>query len=454
MFNVMCLTWNLELDLPNHAALEECFVNTITRMPRSRRPDVIVIGLQETMSYTRTGDGTFIGHKLADEKLLGGMDFLDDPYKLILTESFKGMTKKLQLFTRKAQQVVQVLVRKSWRDKLQVTPISKSRSWHSEKGFVGVDMAVLGKHLCFVSTHLDSGSERKRAADCEKISKELYEHAKHSKFHAMFMMGDLNFRLPPFKRGHDRDGYARLEVLDVAKYKPRPADHELLYEYMLNRKGRKQLMEIDTFHASHVFDDMPFVWPAFPLDSLPTYKRKHKDKHYKLIPKLKDAFEEGWLRKDVQDELLLKLYGGKGKFKWNKKRNCWDLGWLDRIGYAVRADGQYNEKLGLLKLDDMLRKGVTVHEPQGGLRLEVLAHVPYGDHAPVACFFTLAGVGEDLVVVDDEKVELEEVEDSGDELEDSDDELEDSDDGLFPKSPDSNFGIEKPKLDEPPSSFF
>ncbi len=453
----MCFTWNLELDQPKDAVLDKCFVEFLSNQPKIQRPEMIVIGLQETASYTVFGN-TFIGHKLAGKKLLGGINF-EDPYELVETVSFKGVTSKGQIISKKAQQAIQVLVRKSAKDKIKVAPLKKSRGFFSEKGFVGVDVEFFGKRLNFISTHLDAKTEAHRLKDCETIIDTLHELSGKGAYDGLWLMGDLNFRIPPFDATFDINGKVSLKHVDPEDYTPKPTDSRYMIDLLRSRDGRKMLMAHDSFHKTEAFKGMPYVWPKFHPDSLPTYKRKHKSKHYKLIQKLEDVIDKDGKIAQTRLPEIQNLFTSKGVVKFKKKRGQWDMGWLDRIGYAVGVDGHHSESMGI-GLGRVLKKGLRVITQPGGYTLHVFNHIPCGDHAPVACNFHLDVDGKAINMLQDEKYkddekQLDVLDDSDEDLEGSDYEDEPKSSFGFEKSPESNFGLDDKKKEEPPpSSFF
>lgn len=367
---VMCVTWNLELQCPDNAALTESFVTTIRAQNDANRPNVIVIGLQETASYD-TIAATFIGNKLVVNTLLGNAaNFNNNPYVLLGTARFKGITKKGQIFGKKAQQAIQVLVRQADQANIAGDFDAYQKAWQSEKGFVFADLNCYGKRLGFVSTHLAADSDESRRKGCQTISNAMGEYiGDGGKFSALFMMGDLNYRL------------RRMNSTT-----PAATETQLIINMMVNRGGRMQLRTYDTFDAG-TLNLLPFMWPPHDQDCFPTYKRSKSNSDYGVIRQLK--YPGGVMDnqgKVTNVNALKTIYAKEGAFK-EKRAGVWDFGWLDRIGYAVYAPGYYNPdgNAGLLKA------GLTIAGNQADIAMQGWNHVPYGDHMPVYCQFDLNG---------------------------------------------------------------
>ncbi len=389
MKSIMVFTWNLELDLPDEDALKACFVDFISALPDEQWPALICIGLQEAKSYSRTSS-VFIGDKLVAPELLGGGKFKSCPYKLLATTSFRGVTKKGQLLGQKAQQAIQLLVRGDLIKQVTAKSYQASKGLMSEKGFCGIDATLFGKRLNFISTHLDASSNKERAKDVKAIEDDLKARIKrYGKYHAMFLMGDLNYRVQPFVADMQMDGSVRLSKDVPNDYKPLASDSKYIIELMRDRSGRDMLMDLDTFLETDAFDELPYAWPKFHLDCLPTYKRGHKKSHYKKIKSLKNLMNDKGDYGTKNIPLLNQLYSDKGIIKFKKKRGCWDFGWLDRIGYCVPESGHYKKGMG--NIYQFLDYGLEAVAPPGGYHLHSFNHVPYGDHAPVTNLFNMTG---------------------------------------------------------------
>jgi len=342
--SVLCVTWNLELQCPDNQALKDSFVDYV----KDKKPAVIAIGLQEAAAYSSIGE-VFVGSKLASPELLG------KDYELISTAHFKGITKGAQVFGMKAQQVLQILARKA--EKAKAAGHTKQKATASEKGFCFTTVTLAGKNLGFVSTHLSADTDvEKKKKEGETILKYLKEQAKQGTFDALFMMGDLNFRI---RQGNNA------------------GDEELVRANLCIPNGRAALMANDSFDPA-CFANLPFIWPPFEPSSLPTYKRKKEKAVYPAIRALKGKLDG--LCNSLRD-----IYPVTAK---KDRAGYWDFGWLDRIGYAVLAPKQHNVASGLAK--GFFNSQLKIDNADG-LQLKSWYFVPFGDHAPVYADFNLSG---------------------------------------------------------------
>jgi len=353
--SILCVTWNLELQCPDDQALKESFVDFVNgkRVPPGPLPppppSLIVIGLQEASSYDYSSAGTFIGNRLASRELLG------NDYNLIATGKFKGMTKASQIGGHKAQQVIQILARKGENASAKTGEHKEGKFW-SEKGFCFARVTLAGRDLGFVSTHLGSDTDvAKKQREGAAILNFLKEQAGGGKtFDALFMMGDLNFRISK----QENDG-----------------DLQWVRESLATPEGRDNLRRYNDTFKPDIFKNLPFIWPDFAPASLPTYKRKKDKSAHNKIRQLRGKI-------DAQNDLVRSTF----EEVKSDRPGVWDLGWLDRIGYAIHTPGQYNPVQGcgrsLFKLGMKLEQAVALRN---------WYYVPYGDHIPVYCRFVLSG---------------------------------------------------------------
>jgi len=173
---------------------------------------------------------------------------------------------------------------------------------------------------------------------------------------------------------------------------------------MLTRDGRRRLLEhYDSFPGTACFNGLPFVWPTFHEDVLPTYKRKkssYRDIRAKLIRLQALLGENGTYgqgnanarrrRPHESVGLLREIFTNNGVFG-QKREGTWDAGYLDRIGYAVRQENHCGRGgRGLLVVPQAQNK-LRIIPPRDGIKLGVMSHVPYGDHSLTYCLFRLAG---------------------------------------------------------------
>ncbi len=387
--SILCVSWNLELQCPDQQALNQSFVQYITQLQDNERPNLIVIGLQETASYKKIGEGVFIGNKLVERgKLLGNNHILNEnPYRLLDTVRFKGMTKMKQMFGKKAQQCLQILVRKKDRKSVEVYLEGHQKAKGREKGFCFAELGFYDRKMCFISTHLDSSNSEERAKECREIRNTILRHARlNGKYHAIFMMGDLNYRLKA--REIHTNITMQHHMFDSATYSSDKKKWGKICGAggMVNKlatpAGRNFVrVNCDGFNEEH-FANLPFKWPDFEDGSFPTYKRKKSKKFYSEIKKLKDC-----QNRNVDRNIIKNIYYSSSSWSTKKRPDSWDMGWLDRIGYALDpADPNCCNDSGM----QMIGRGLNYNQPEN-IKIGSWPHVPYGDHVPVYSLFKING---------------------------------------------------------------
>lgn len=341
---ILCLTWNIELESPDDAQLKK-FFGKVRSSSDHGVADIIVVGIQEGGSRTR--------YRQILEKALDG-------FACVAKAKFGGKTKPSQWlpWNEDASQGLYMLVNKDKfgssvseaKKDLNAKADDNKKGITSEKGYVFGEITYLDKRIAFVSTHAET-KEEKRGADFDTIAKYLAKSAQDQKFHAIFFMGDLNYRM---KRTAD-------EAKDKTAFEK---EKDEIYTLLSSGAGRKQLMKRDTFVEPHLAG-INMEWPNFADSCLATYKRLKADKAKVHLAKLEgDA--------DKYDKAVLKeLYPLKAS---DKGGSNWDFGWLDRIGYADGATGG-----ALLEKGLKLKNAPVLH---GG------NWVIGGDHIPVFATFT------------------------------------------------------------------
>ena len=387
--SILCVSWNLELQCPDDNALRNSFVDYITSLDDDKRPNLIAIGLQETASYNKHGRGTFIGNKLVSAGLLGNRGLLDNnPYQLIGTVRFKGMTKWTQAFGKKAQQCLQILVRRKDVPHAESFLEQHQKAPRREKGFCYAEMVFYDKRLCFISTHLDSGKSDEREKECREIRRTILEHVKkNGRYHAAFMMGDLNYRLNAGKIHNNvtmqHHMYVSSDFSSNKKKWTKICGMGGMIEKLRSKDGRDFVrVNCDSFDKDD-FSMLPFIWPDFKDGSFPTYKRTKSSKKYSEIRKLKNKES-----RTVSKELITTIYAKDEKFSI-KRGNSWDVGWLDRIGFAFKPRRRNPDSCTLEGIK-MIARGVT-HANPSSVKIGSWPYVPYGDHVPVYCHLELEG---------------------------------------------------------------
>lgn len=321
-FNVMCMTWNLEGEKPDVKDLESLFKQAQSGHNLGL-PDIIAIGIQE---------GNSKDHQPILEAALKG-------YKCVASAKFSGITKAKQIWTfSPVTQGIFLMIRldafnaekEGKADNTSAAAEAHSKKLFSEKGYVFGEITYNGYRLGFVSTHAETRA-KKKAGDFATISKGLQKIVDDSgePFHAVFVMGDLNYRL---NRTFDIDPKNPKDPKD-----PKTAARiDDFYQKMATPHGRVDLLTEDSFtKESAKIPNLKMEWPAFSPQCLPTYKRKRDKEGAKLLEKLKkespkhDKFE-------YNPEVLKDLYSLTMSDKGGAQ---WDCGWLDRIGFDIGGGG-------------------------------------------------------------------------------------------------------------------
>lgn len=337
---VMCITWNIELQKPDQSEIDLALKKHAWRA--GEEPDIIAIGIQE-----------------GDSKVDYGAVFNSSApgYNRVSETGFSGITKAKQIITgHYASQELSILVRAEPKKDSEVksTGVDNKHSRGREKGLCYAEVVIRGHKIGFVSMHAETNPDE-RPSDFSRILKILKSHGP---FHAVFMMGDLNYRLK--RQAGDKDK-AKLE-----------AEREELYRMMADRKLREELMERDSFEEKDT-SSLPFLWPRFSTKCLPTYKRDKKPDKRKKYAELRKTdtytYDPNSL-KALYDIGICKKKGGP----------CWDFGWLDRIGYATFKN---KTAAGTGLLTEGLMLGTD------GVSLNGWNWVSGGDHVPVFCCFEL-----------------------------------------------------------------
>jgi len=281
---IWLLTWNCANTTPKQTQLNSLIVSDLKSS--ADKPDVIVIGVQE---YPRKDT---IPKKIV-QSLADSYQFIDEN----VVDGWSGGTKwKLGLDGRNCQ-AVGVLANKD----VQAQKLAKANGNRKHgKGGVILGVKITKKesafNLAFISAHLDSYD--KREADIQLITNAVPKIA----FDAVFMMGDLNYRLDP--KGVT---FTRTSICDMISSNPSELlkKHDELLSSSLVQEGAYQF-------------EFPDPAVSFP----PTYKIK--------------SYTAG--------DYLLTYFGKNGvkkpnkKLKPKKKRTGVDIGWLDRIGWAKKWD--------------------------------------------------------------------------------------------------------------------
>jgi len=393
---LMCLTWNQEL-----ADIHKKDIQPIMELIRDERPDLIVMGLQEAkptgMFHKPSKSFAFVGEKIAANLV---RDYHLNTYRFLGRQSFRGVTKGMQVLksldptrSQLARQVIEVIASNP-----NIT-LSRTKYYQTkflrEKGFVFVEVQFNNRRLAFISTHLDAGTNAdKRRRMAQKITQKLNDwNNNQPRYNAIFVMGDMNYRLRRL------DGYHGI---------PTPAESQQVIDMLHTRANRQQLMRRDSFitnpgnpvriaglnfdQGPAELDSLHLQWIPFDQDSLPTYKRSTKTDHkgYAAWRRLRGpdrwnngSIPHGMIYRDgrYDRDVALTVYLKDGRLK-EKRAGFYDFGWLDRIGIRTRSRPQDR----LIAQPNPVRL-ITNQQPT----LKSMMHVTGGDHVPVHTILNFEG---------------------------------------------------------------
>ena len=341
---IVCATWNTENKSPANPEIIK-FYEALWKKRNQNAPDFVVIGLQETVPDKETDEW------VADMCLRmagSGMKPIMDGGKAVVGPSIMGKTKLTEPF---CYQHIGIMQRSDspWRV-LRIKQETNPKGLGSEKGAVALVVDISSSttssssssssssHECirlvFVSTHLSPKEEEKDLTwHCSWLNRKL---ASEELANIHFIMGDLNFRLIPPKtkvgglpdENHDAKAWADV-LLDSAK-------RGMLFQHYdgFKRDAENTILAQWRFPLpKENYDSPPTQHPL----CFPTYKRDRGDQAatYVAAIKGKGAGDPGAI--DAIKHLFLEHSNGKGGYKplWNKDRQAWDMGWLDRIGYVI-----------------------------------------------------------------------------------------------------------------------
>ena len=345
---IWLVTWNCGNTAPSDEHLRALIVNEWNASPD--KPDLIVIGVQE---FPRANN-TKIPQRLQNILMQDGQQY----YIFFPHESqYDGMSGG-----SRNRQVLGALVQSDGRDKAKYLwngkqgELGACRYWG--KGGLILPLEMNGVKLAFISAHLDS--YKKQEDDIRRIVKKLEEIvAKTGRYHAVFMMGDLNYRLVPQEGTPLSKDTTPEEVCRVMIENP------------------EALQQRDHLKSSSLVNDAGGYRFSFPdPDFLPTYKINCKKPQQSLfffghpVKKPETAMTVYFSKKKRNKAIKPKKKRLWYTFGIKKKqvRAGVDIGWLDRIGWAKTW----------AKILDPTKKGAMADVSLQGMHKVVMS-----DHAPV-----------------------------------------------------------------------
>jgi hypothetical protein len=382
--DIVCATWNMENGVPSPEQIDKFYdaLLKITAPPGNslpNAPDFVVIGLQEAVpSEVEIKEGDFFDMLFKDNVIAqfkqgdlvaqrcakaskGVMEpVLDKDGQRVRGPLIVGSTKP----PKPCCQHIGILRHKDskW-SVINIEQKDKSKGPASEKGAVALVVDI--EHgsqvqqkecvrLVFVSTHVDAEEgQEKEFTEYIDWSRDLAKGGKIQRTSVQnpinadqvsnicFFMGDLNFRLKPYEdeprtlagRYDTADKWADA-LLDAGK-------RNLLFQYY------------DSLQRTTGFLSLTGEW-EFPVPMadygagsvlcFPTYQREYKsDKAAGHVTTLTTQGKTDHERTvavkmlfDLTDEDVLDKSNQIVKaLEFDKDRQAWNLGWLDRIGYSI-----------------------------------------------------------------------------------------------------------------------
>ncbi len=398
--SIMCITWNQEL-----ADMDKDSIDPLFKVIQKKKPDLIVIGLQEAVKSATKSKKELIPHlHFVGKKLANMSEDATTEYSHIGELSFGGVTKGIQVVTaiggNYAQQSIEVL-KKSTAVNISLGEInSYKHSTFSEKGFLFATVNVGQKRLGFCTCHLAADDDTKRTKMANQVLKSIEEWTKSKKInvskklHGFWFMGDLNFRL---KRP------SKYTKAITNKKVPVDESSEVVQE-LINRGTRLSLRAEDSFlgnttgvtKGTRTFDTGPqslsplkLWWVPFHDDSFPTYKRtkSKKDQGFTAWKNLladQNYTTNGSIYDNQNMEHLIAIsqYLDENGQLIMKRDGFYDFGWLDRIGFTLgNADLPKITESSTIKIED----GTMPY-------LYTPMDVKGGDHVPVYSLFYIDNI--------------------------------------------------------------
>ncbi|MCU0567016.1 MAG: hypothetical protein MUF49_10510 [Oculatellaceae cyanobacterium Prado106] len=379
---IWMLTWNCENQAPKGELFNSFIQDLLPTSQKANWPDILVIALQEADCYF-SARRLFVTHKIAEQ-------FPAD-YQLLSAPSFMGTTKP----PTKCYIHLGVLVRKNFvisRDPNRSTtwnPLGASANlqvfdqgsgeyrdgkFPKCKGGAFARVMFQGKKIGFIGAHLDGPV---KAANTDRQITKLLQSITGStattpagintditnQFDALFFMGDLNYRLMGIA--------TKPTVNDMVAAVGQTASRRALWDY--DTLNGTQLLA-----SSHspLVTAYQFTFPRF--DVLPTYKRAYQDRTLdnaclrlssRMLGSAGELLTPG-VRTPEQiaaNRAMLEGCYYRGKVGSNsalstKRTGYYELGWLDRVGYRIKA-------------------GTTV--TPGSVQFKTLDSIVLSDHTPV-----------------------------------------------------------------------
>jgi len=341
VLKIWLLTWNCELMAPSNGQLYDLIVEHYENYREIHGdkdiPELIVVGLQEAGK----ANGQFIAERLQEPTLVD--------YGFLRNIARGGYTKGI------CYQDLGVLVRSDVSDKATyLWQWKKKKLKACRTGGKGglilpikmkIDDQIGDFTLGFISAHLDAGGKQKN--DIDMIIKKMENvAAKTGEFDAVFMMGDLNYRIAPAKGG----------ILT------KKTKNKELCKWLLDPAQRKKLLEQDLLKIKCplvIGEDPKFEFSKPDPVFFPSYKINYRDgkkykKNYKKRGRLTNNPSYRFFTGPQTIKGAMSTYcwkeGKKDPIKeddpviYNLKRGAFDIGWLDRIGWATKWTGVLSER--------------------------------------------------------------------------------------------------------------
>jgi endonuclease/exonuclease/phosphatase family metal-dependent hydrolase len=377
--NIWLASWNCENQAPSDTMLNN-FMVTDVNAALPNPPDLIVVGLQEA-DITSTFNREFVSDRLAKTKRLG------NNYQQIGSAYTVGFTKGKKNYLQ-----IGVLCRNQLAITNKQTGTYKDGTEGKGGVFVKFDYTDNNNNvvrLGFINAHLDSKNAAKRESQIKGLLREItgsdnndtvtqIEQALTNQFDAVFFMGDLNYRLKTFQDLQNNPVFSNSPINNTIQIDPNfPGLKNLgentkvdtLVNWIFNPNLRGSLANLDSLYASSLVggnnpntDGYGFTFPPAG-NLLPTYKRFYKDRTAANPCSLLAAGNS--TAQNIRGCYFNGLQA-TDPVPYNQKRQAFELGWLDRIGYKAKV-------------------GVPVQSLTPGqvLQLESKDGIVLSDHTPV-----------------------------------------------------------------------
>jgi hypothetical protein len=359
--DIVCATWNLESQVPSLKPLAD-FKQALLK--NGGLPDFAVIGLQEA----KPSEDRFVAQSCLNSfafewEKQPTMQAVQSGGQVVQGPQIHGVTDPSQVkaTTDLAQQgcYQHIGIMRRSNSPWDVLQVKEETKWKpglaSEKGAVALVVDIehnIDKEclrLVFVSTHLDAAKGQAEELTeyftwLNGLTRAGSIQRKGAPFEAKnlanirFIMGDLNFRLFPNPAPKNQGLPGGNDTSDTwADALLNPQMRDLLFT---DYDGLENAKDPDNSTEKLVPEGWSFPKPktndgAGPKVCFPTYKRYWEGAEQ--ATGYVNSIRKGAPGAQAARDAIKGLYGLTDKLDFDKKRDAWNIGWLDRIGYITDA---------------------------------------------------------------------------------------------------------------------